>query len=280
MSDLAIFRDTHVRIAQADALIHLATTVRDWKLLEDAVDAKIGEQEALVGWWEKHVRGDGRPKTVEDRATVSAGDAYTRSGFSKQQVSRWRTALKDTNKYRERQIQAAMRKAGIEAGENHRAECSGEFEWYTPGRYIDLARTVMGGIDLDPATSLLAQQTVRADAYYTAAENGLAQPWHGRVWLNPPYNQPTIMQFIEKLVEEYAAGQVQQAVLLTHNYTDTAWFHLAESAAELICFTKGRISFVNADGDSSQPTSGQAFCYFGPAGAAFREAFAAVGFIR
>jgi hypothetical protein len=50
---------TCVRLAQADAVIELAVEVRDWKLLEHAVDAKIGEQQAFVGWWDEHVRGKG-----------------------------------------------------------------------------------------------------------------------------------------------------------------------------------------------------------------------------
>jgi hypothetical protein len=39
---------------------------------------------------------------------------------------------------------------------------TGEFEWYTPERYLDLAREVLGTIDLDPASSEIAQETVRA----------------------------------------------------------------------------------------------------------------------
>jgi hypothetical protein len=56
-------------------------------------------------------------------------------------------------------------------------------EWGTPQEYIDAARAVMGDIDLDPATHHEAQQRVRAETAYTRAEDGLAQPWHGRVWL-------------------------------------------------------------------------------------------------
>jgi phage N-6-adenine-methyltransferase len=265
-----------------DALIQAALKIQDWPLVEEAISAKIAEQAAFVKYWDEAVspgHGGDRSKNRVQRF-CSVADAEMWTGVSQQQVSRWRTRLKNGEKYREQQILAAYRKAHLAPGENHRAECSHEFEWYTPARFIDLARTVMGDIDLDPATSPFAQQTVQADTFFTVEEDGLTQPWHGRVWLNPPYAQPAIMHFIEKLVEEYASGRVQQAILLTHNYTDTAWFHLAESAAALICFTKGRISFVNMDGESNQPTSGQAFFYFGSDGEAFRAVFRPVGFIR
>jgi hypothetical protein len=107
---------TCARLAQADAGIELAAEVRDWKLLEHAVDAKIGEQQAFVGWWDEHVRGKGGQPKVSDRETITCQDAEDRGGFSKLQVSRWRKSLDDTNKYREQQILAALRKADIGAG--------------------------------------------------------------------------------------------------------------------------------------------------------------------
>ena len=47
-------------------------------------------------------------------------------------------------------------------------------------------REGMGEIDLDPATSAEANETVLAAEFYTETDDGLKKPWRGRVWLNPP----------------------------------------------------------------------------------------------
>jgi hypothetical protein len=139
---------------------------------------------------------------------------------------------------------------------------------------------VMGGIDLDPATHPAAQQTVQAAQFYTRQDDGLRLAWHGRIWLNPPYAQPLIAQFVSKLCEELGGDSVEQAIALTHNYTDTAWFHQAEARAALLCFTRGRIRFVDIHGGLCAPTQGQCFFYFGPRVDEFRRVFGAFGFVR
>ena len=60
-------------------------------------------------------------------------------------------------------------------------------EFYTPPHIIEVARACMGGIDLDPASCAMANETVRATAFYGVKDDGLKRPWFGRVWLNPPY---------------------------------------------------------------------------------------------
>lgn len=155
---------------------------------------------------------------------------------------------------------------------------TGNNEWYTPGEYIELARSVMGKIDLDPASSAVAQEVVRAERWFSEEQNGLVQKWGGRVWLNPPYAQPAIEHFITKLCTELPS--LEEAIVLTHNYTDTAWFHSAANNAKSICFTRGRIRFVDAQGNLAAPTQGQAFFYFGEKPGRFADIFKEVGFVR
>ena len=156
---------------------------------------------------------------------------------------------------------------------------TGENEWYTPDKYLTSARHVMGSIDLDPASSDTAQGNVRAGEYFSVDNDGLSQPWHGRVWLNPPYAQPLIAQFVSKVVSEWSAGHLVAAIMLTHNYTDTSWFHEAMTAASVVCFTRGRINFISLDGVVGNPTQGQAFFYFGADADAFYTEFSKYGFV-
>ena len=81
-------------------------------------------------------------------------------------------------------------------------------EWYTKPKYIELARAVLGEIDLDPASNQRAQAWIRAKVYYTKETDGFNRVWQGRVWLNPPYGTrtPKASDWILKAIAEYDAG--------------------------------------------------------------------------
>jgi ParB family chromosome partitioning protein len=160
----------------------------------------------------------------------------------------------------------------------HVANNSGNNEWYTPASFIESARSVMGGIDCDPATSEVANRTVKAETYYTKDDDGLSQPWAGRVWMNPPYAQPLIDKFSAALVQKYSDGELDEACVLVNNATETGWFQRLAGSASAVCFPRSRVRFLDPEGKpSGAPLQGQAVIYFGKNADAFRAEFAGKG---
>ena len=264
--------------AKAGAVIDYAKRVKDWPKLEEAVACKIEDQKEFIHWWREIVQSQGRkPRSA---LSLDVERAETETGIKHQQVSRWRNSLKDEAKYRDALFGPSYKKAmaGVLAA-NRGVETTHDNEWFTPPEYIELARRVLDEIDLDPASHQAAQKTVQAKEFFTPDQDGLTKEWHGRVWLNPPYAQPAIGHFVDKLVSEITKKRVSAAILLTHNYTDTAWFHKAAEHSSAICFTRGRIRFVALDGGIAAPTQGQAFFYFGDNVGSFVSAFVEIGLV-
>jgi len=162
---------------------------------------------------------------------------------------------------------------------NPRTLGTGQDEWYTPPEYIQLIHRTLGAIDLDPASCLQAQDTVRAGAFFSESQNGLERNWWGRVFMNPPYSQPKINQFIEKLLLERASSRVTEAIVLTTNNTDTDWFQSLAHGCSALCFTDGRVKFLAPDGRKPAPNQGHVFTYLGESPEAFEREFEAVGVV-
>jgi len=171
----------------------------------------------------------------------------------------------------------ASRREALRAVAPHVARGSGDSEWYSPAIYVDAARRVMGGIDLDPASSAAANEVVRATTYYSAEDEGLAREWHGRVWMNPPYSHPLISQFCARLAESYTVNHIEAAVVLVNNATETAWFQDLSQVASAVCFPRGRIRFWAPTKVTATPLQGQAFLYFGLQPVRFVEEFSQFG---
>lgn len=270
-----------LKMAALDYSIEHAQRIRDWPKLEEAVDVKIEEQRRFVAWWKGNIRSQGevRKKENRDPGFLSVCEAERFTGMKQQRVSDLGRRLQEPDKYRERLLGAGYLAALLEAVDARGTKGTGENEWFTPPEYIGRARAVLGGIDLDPATHIEAQKIIGARQYFTKADDGLQHEWHGRVWLNPPYAQPLIAHFVSKMCVERTAGRVSAAIMLTHNYTDTAWFHEAAGITDAICFTRGRIKFYEPDGAIAAPTQGQAFFYFGNKIECFAREFENVGFV-
>lgn len=157
---------------------------------------------------------------------------------------------------------------------------TGENEWYTPLDLIECARSFLGTIDLDPASSALANETVRATTWYGIEHDGLAQRWQGRVWMNPPYARGLIERFIERLMESHLSGDVPEALILVNNATDTRWFHHLQSAPHRHTLALSyRVKFVSPEGRDPNAMQGQVVVYLGARRAEFALAFASHGVV-
>lgn len=159
----------------------------------------------------------------------------------------------------------------------HVSRNTGQSEWHTPPEYIAAARGFMGGIDLDPATSEAANRIVEAGQIFTLADDGLAQTWHGRVWMNPPYASDLIQEFISKLCQHVDAGDVPIACVLVNNATETQWFQELASRAHTICFPASRVRFLDPEGNPGAPLQGQGIFGIGGERADFENHFGGFG---
>jgi hypothetical protein len=114
-------------------------------------------------------------------------------------------------------------------------------EWYTPPRIFEALGIVF---DLDPcAPPLPYADWIPARRRYSLPDDGLALPWTGRVWLNPPYGREAA-RWVDKLTEH------GNGVALVFARTDAAWAQRAMAAADAVCLVAKRLSFVAGVGAS------------------------------
>jgi len=268
---------------------------KDPRKLFEAIKSKIVAQADYVVWRDGVVvpsQKQGKQKKQADGISVQKSQKSALPAADPGDVTahRWRKKLcykgktgtvRDKDKMK-LALQDAMHRSWRiceqEPGGTERGTLgTGEFERYTPEKYIEAARKVLGEIDLDPCTSKQAQKIVKAKHYFTEKDDGLAQEWHGRIFMNPPYHRDLAPKFITKLVAELKSERAVAAILLTNNSTDTDWFDEALKACTGICFTHGRIKFYVPEGPDVLPTQGQTFFYFGDDVQRFEDVFCVIG---
>lgn len=149
-------------------------------------------------------------------------------------------------------------------------------DFYTNEAVTYAARVAMGGIDLDPASHALANKKVKATAFYSKREDGLAQLWHGRVWLNPPFSE--WQKWVPKIVGEWQSGRIESMCVLCATRTLTAqYFGPIHENASALCIIHGRLPFWGSRAGS--PDDGHAVFYFGKDVGGFKGAFSDLGYI-
>jgi hypothetical protein len=96
-------------------------------------------------------------------------------------------------------------------------QASDRDSWCTPPWLTELLPLV----DIDPCSN--PRSTVRARRTYdaTRGEDGLALPWFGMVFINPPYS--SVMPWVMKMQREYQ--RVTSAAFLVNADPSTKWWH-------------------------------------------------------
>ena len=122
---------------------------------------------------------------------------------------------------------------------------AGKDEWLTPPIIIES----LGDFDLDPCASLI-RPWATAKHHYTIEDNGLIQPWKGRIWCNPPYGRQT-GKWLAKMVEHGNGIALIFARTETKNFFRYIW-----PAAHGVMFLKGRLAFYHTDGTIAQNSAG------------------------
>jgi ParB family chromosome partitioning protein len=152
--------------------------------------------------------------------------------------------------------------------------------WYTPAWLIESAWQVLGSIDLDPATCLAAQAVIKAKAWYTKVEDGLARSWHGNVWCNPPYSDP--LPWAERMVHAYQSSEIKAGMMLVNCSCSPKWAQHLWKHTNAVCLLNRRINFwhptkTNANGSYDRDS---ALFYFGPEADLFKSVFNQYGVVR
>lgn len=202
---------------------------------------------------------------------------------------------------------AAIKKEPIKESHQQINQDSGNFEYYSPARFVDSARVVLGEIDLDPASSVIANERVKAKKIFTQEDNGLMNIWSGRVWMNHPFSKgekkchknrdrckkqtckdrgyhididlPGNTQWINRMIAEYEKGFVTEAIMICYASTSEAWFKPLLNYLQ--CFIHGRVDYYDPQGNEIKGCpKGSVITYLGKNPEKFKKEFSQFGVVK
>lgn len=128
---------------------------------------------------------------------------------------------------------------------SHQSAAMKSDTWLTPPEWI----AALGPFDLDPCCPPVMPWRT-AERVYTAAEDGLAQDWKGRVWLNPPFGNEW-PRWVAKLADHGDGIALIPARTETREFQRLVW-----GRAKAVCFVRGRPHFHRANGERAAFNSG------------------------
>ncbi len=126
-------------------------------------------------------------------------------------------------------------------------------EWGTP---TELFNTLNREFDftLDACAS---PGNSKVKQYFTKEDSALDQPWFGRVWINPPFEN--FGEWIDKILSEVNSGNVEVVVALLPKYMKSVFDFKCTVNASEVRWVKGRLHFHDTrDGVDNGPCEGAA----------------------
>ena len=131
----------------------------------------------------------------------------------------------------------------------HQSASANSVDWLTPPEWI----AALGAFDLDPCTPV-AMPWSTAARRYSLPDDGLALPWTGRVWCNPPFGSAAA-DWLRKCAAHGNAIALIPARTETRMFYESVW-----SRADAVCFVRGRPHFHRPDGSRASFNSGAPIC--------------------
>jgi hypothetical protein len=270
-----------------DKAAEIAGRIKDAHAFREALIGKLASQREFAAQCRALFShgGDRRSSEFQDDLSVvlKGLDAFCESfGFKIRTVQRW-YGLLDSAAYGEHEsaiLKRCWNLAQLERPANYSSESS---DWHTPPPYLEAAREVLGIIDLDPASSAEANETVRAAKFFSKEDDGLKEYWFGRVFMNPPYGTTAhggslAAEFCNKAIDEFRAGRVEACIILVNSVHSQSW--QAPLFEYPFCLVDHRIQFVSADGEENKnPTFQNMFVYLGRDVGKFAEVFSRFGYV-
>lgn len=122
-------------------------------------------------------------------------------------------------------------------------------DWITPKFIID----ALGTFDLDPC-QCPTQPWPCAKEGIVRPQDGLSEPWFGRVWVNPPYSVHA-SNWLAKLARHGCGTALVFARTETEMFFDHVW-----GVASAILFLEGRLHFHYPDGRRAEANAGGPSC--------------------
>ena len=253
--------------------------------LEKALLEKLeGQRDFSAEYRGKFPHGGLRDQDASTGALPQGADWCLSHGFTHRTVQRW-CGLLDPAQFTAKKnaiLERCWQLAEMWQAANYMSE---SIEWYTPARYLEATREVLGSIDLDPASSSEANAVVGATVFFTEEDDGLAQSWHGRVFVNPPYGKTEAGEsvaslFCNKAIAEYEKGNIEACVILVNSSHSQNW--QAPLYNRPVCFVDHRIKFTSADGNQNKnPTFQNVFVFLGDDQfkRRFAETFHKIGYV-